>query len=370
VLDSALANVHNTVTGGGIAPKAIIVEIEDSRTYRLDTAALSTGTNGEVGTSVLLHCPLIIRAADNCRPIIELVEALAFRPAVMTGAKATDQETLFVRLEGLYIAREKHYALGKPLINRAAMGRLEIMNCTLDPGGFKKYICGPPDISVAPLLPAINLREPYGFSSAADEKAFDQVPEIVIQRSICGSIFTDEGYRLCIEDSIVESIPLKIGPATFDFAISGATDPKQGFAGTTIIRNVTILGRVAVNDITGSGGIFTGAVEAFDQQSGCLKYCYFADDTLPGSVKNTLPPHFACVFGNEARLLFTSRYFGNPSYCQLSLECDRRILEEGVGDDQMGAFNFLQETHKWRNLQIRFREFMPVGIKALLIPVT
>jgi hypothetical protein len=36
----------------------------------------------------------------------------------------------------------------------------------------------------------------------------------------------------------------------------------------------------------------------------------------------------------------------------------------------MGAFGFLREAHKWRNLQIRFREFMPVGVRPLLIAVT
>jgi len=105
-----------------------------------------------------------------------------------------------------------------------------------------------------------------------------------------------------------------------------------------------------------------------------VKYCYFADDSKslppPNEIKNRLPPHFACVFGHDARLLFTSEYFGDPAYCQLSRECDPRILEAGVGNDQMGAFNFLLEAHKWRNLTIRFREFMPVGIRPLLIPVS
>lgn len=371
VLTKALKNMHDIVTAGGKPPKAIVIEITDSRTYELDTGALDPATiNGEVGTSVLLHCPLIIRSADNCRPIIELVRPLAFRPVIITGANATEQETLFVRLEGLYLARTQNYIDGDPLISRAALGRLEILDCTLDPGGFRKYICGPPDVARAPLLAGINLKEPYGFANAADETAFDQTPEIVIQRSICGAVFTDEGYSLCIEDSIIESIPVKTGPNLTRLAVTGATDPIKGFAGPTTVRNVTILGRVRASTINGSGGIFTGAVEAFDQQVGCLKYCYFANDTAAGAVKNRLPQNFACISGKDAELIFTSDHFGHPGYCQLSLECDRRILEEGVGNDQMGAFNFLQEAHKWRNLQIRFREFMPVGIRPLLIPVT
>ena len=46
------------------------------------------------------------------------------------------------------------------------------------------------------------------------------------------------------------------------------------------------------------------------------------------------------------------------------------IRTRGPQNDAMGAFNFLLEAHRWTNLQIRFREFMPVGIKPLLIPLT
>jgi hypothetical protein len=89
-----------------------------------------------------------------------------------------------------------------------------------------------------------------------------------------------------------------------------------------------------------------------------------------------LPQHYACVSGrapiksDEARLEFTSEFFGDAAYGQLALAADFRIRERGPDDDQMGAFGFLLEAHKWRNLQIRFREFMPVGSRPLLIPVT
>jgi hypothetical protein len=69
-------------------------------------------------------------------------------------------------------------------------------------------------------------------------------------------------------------------------------------------------------------------------------------------------------------LEFTSEFFGDAAYGQLAAMTDFRIRERGPNDDAMGAFGFLLEAHKWRNLQIRFREFMPVGIRPLLIPVT
>jgi hypothetical protein len=359
----------------GIAARTTptVIEITDSRTHQVDIDALPStdcATEGGV-TSIKLNAPLIIRSADGERPVIELARPLAFRPAKLVGATATEQklldaqnEDLFVRLEGLYIARGMNFAPGQPLISRAALNKLEIMSCTLDPGGFRRF-----DGTRAPRLPAINLKEPYGFDSAADELAFKETPEIIVQRSICGAVFTDEGYTLCLSDSIIESNEDQDGARAF--AITGATNPDEDYAGATTIRNLTILGRVRTTSIEGAGGIFMGVVEAFNQQFGCLKYCYFADDSAtPAGEKNMLPPHFECVFGGDARLIFTSEYVGTPGYCQLSIECDPRILEEGVDMDQMGAFNFLQEAHKWRNLKIRFREFMPVGIRPLLIPVT
>ncbi len=376
VLKKALEDAR-AAAGAGNPMTAIVIEIKDSRRHPLDIAALNPAdVNDELGKSILLTCPLIIRAADGERPVISLAIPLAFRPIKVLGADAAEQarldaqvEALFVRLEGLYLARGLDFGAGLPLISRAALNKLEFISCTLDPGGFRYY-----NQTRAPLLPGIALKEPYGFNAAADEVAFKQSPEIIIQRSICGAVFTDEGYTLCLTDSIIESIPITVGLETFPFAVTSTTNPATGYAAPTTLRNVTVLGRVRVANIGGAGGIFTGVVEAFDQQLGCLKYCYFADDSLspppPNEVKNRLPPHFACIFGEDARLIFTSDYFGDPAYCQLSLECDPRLLDGGVDSDQMGAFNFLKEAHKWRNLQIRFREFMPVGIRPLLIPVT
>jgi hypothetical protein len=352
----------------------IVIEIADSRTHPLNLASLPTEDVVNEGgiLSIKLNAPLIIRAADEQRPIIELTQPLAFRPARVNGAAGAEQlqfdavmDALFVRLEGLYIARGLGFGAGLPLIARAALSKLEILSCTLDPGGFRRF-----DGTRAPLLPALKLLEPYGFADAEEAREFKQQPEIDIQRSICGALLTDEGYRLCCADSIVESVPVAVplgggGTRTDGFAITGATDPVNGYAGAAQVHNLTILGLVRAASITGSGVIFKGVLQAFDQQTGCLKYCWFADDPA-----NRLPQHYGCVSGADARLLFTSEYFGDAAYCQLSLESDQRILEQGVGGDQMGAFNFLLEAHKWRNLKIRFREFMPVGIRPLLIPVT
>jgi hypothetical protein len=61
---------------------------------------------------------------------------------------------------------------------------------------------------------------------------------------------------------------------------------------------------------------------------------------------------------------------GDPAYAQLTRTTDVRIRERGPGDDEMGAWNALREAHRWRNLQVRYGEFMPLGIRPVLIPVT
>ena len=68
--------------------------------------------------------------------------------------------------------------------------------------------------------------------------------------------------------------------------------------------------------------------------------------------------------------MFTSEVFGHEAYAQLALDADPRIKNRGPDDDQMGAYGFLLEAHKWLNLTIRLREFTPVGVRPLLIPAT
>jgi hypothetical protein len=36
----------------------------------------------------------------------------------------------------------------------------------------------------------------------------------------------------------------------------------------------------------------------------------------------------------------------------------------------MGAFGYLLGAHKWKNVGIRLREYTPIGVRPVLIPVT
>jgi hypothetical protein len=119
-----------------------------------------------------------------------------------------------------------------------------------------------------------------------------------------------------------------------------------------------------VAEAGGFGGIVTQRFAVLDNQRGCIKWSAFSGGA------NRLPPNHFCVQANDARIVFTSERFNDPGYAQLARETDRRVRELGPDDDAMGAFGFLLEAHKWTNLHVRLREFMPVGVRPLVVPVT
>ena len=351
----------------------LVIEIQDSLVHDLDLSApeLSGTTLVELGEhTLLLGSSIVIRAAGNHRPIIRLARPLRFRPTLVRAADPVDQPVvdaairdLLVRFEGVFmVAGAPAFPPGTALIMRAAVARLEIIDCTFDPGGYRRLQNVPGPQRALPRA-ALHLPEPYGFADPLDEDAFQPTPDVVVQRSICGALHLDEGYALVIEDSIIDAAEPGEPPGTA-FALAAATNPATAFSAPLVVTNATFFGRARVTSARGQGGIWTHRLVVFDHQNGCLKHCYFSGD---GDV---LPQNYACVRGDDAQLVFTSTWFGDPGYGQLALASDIRILTRGPGDEAMGATNFLFEAHKWTNLQIRLREFMPIGVRPLVVSVT
>jgi hypothetical protein len=223
----------------------------------------------------------------------------------------------------------------------------------------------------APIKTSIDLKIPFGFSDSSEEDAFNQVPTVVLDRSISGPIFIDKNYQLLkLVNSIIDArFGVNADPMLAGFAVSGSSSyPSTSWSAPVEIYGVTFFGRMRskkVQDVS-IGGIWVHRLEILDNQTGCIKFSYFSGN----GQDNRLPMHSACVFGNDAKLFFESEIFLNPSYGRLSHMADFRILERGPNDDAMGAFGFLLEAHKWHNLSVRYREFMPVGLRPLIIKVT
>ncbi len=344
-LQAALADMDS-------ATAPVIIEIHDSLVHPLDLAALP-GTSADGTRSLRLAQSLTIRAMGEHRPIVLLTQPLSLRPV---DAAAATPEYPQVRLQGLYLAPAATFA-GAALIDRVAVARLELLGCTLAPGGHSLR-----DGSRAPMQPALRLLEGYGFASAADVDAFVPTPDIVIQRSVVGALALDSRYRLDIQDSVVDAgLGFNDAPTGL-LAIGAATDPSTTWGAPLDFAGLTCFGAVRVAAVGGSGGIFTQRFEVLDNQHGCIKWSAFADTA------NRKPPNHFCVQG--ARIVFADERFNAPGYAQLQRETDRRVRELGPDDDAMGAFGFLLEAHKWTNLHVRLREFTPVGVRPLVVPIS
>jgi hypothetical protein len=354
-LEQALGNL-NTAAG------PVLVAIEDSLTYELDLSAVS-GTTTENGIVTLnLKYPLAIIAVDGNRPLIRLKRPLAFRPVEVTATGGENQSdvdalvaNLHVRLQGLYLTPDS--AAVSPLIERAALARLEISGCTLDPGCFMGL--KPPP---AAALVSMSLDAKFGFASSTDFQNFKLTPELVVSRCITGPLLMEAPYALSLQSSIIDAgaPPGVINPSAV--AVGSSADPLNDYGPPLSFQQVTFFGRCRIRTSSGSGGIFSHLLEVWNDQVGCIRQSSFAAEP------NRLPQNHECVTG--ATVNFTDSAWNQPAYAQLALDTDPRVLSEGPNNDEMGAFGFLLEAHKWRNLQVRLREFMPVGAQPELIPVT
>ncbi len=353
----------------------IAIEIQDSMVHVLDLSTVDGTTTEDGEPNLQLNKTLIIRVADGQRPIIKLKQPLRFRPknvrSTLTGEeeRAVEQQQfdaamddLTVRLEGLYIARDSSLSEEEPLIARTALHSLEIIGCTLDPGGHRLWDCTNKD-SREVIKPSLHLSNSYGFAAEDEKAAFNQTPEIILQRTIAGPLEIDDNYRLFLTDCILDAGKGVSDNPEEDFGVTNASDLSD-WGPPTEVSGLTVFGRMRVSSINGRGGIWVHALEVLNNQKGCIKFSYFS------GTGDRLPQNLGCVKGTEAKLHFTSEIFGEPAYGQLAHSSDFRIRERGPNDDAMGAFGFLLEAHKWRNLQIRYREFMPVGVRPLLVPVT
>lgn len=347
-LQETLGNLHQE-TG------PVVVEIRDSLVHELDPSTLA-GAVAEGGiVAVRLAHPLTVRAVGGSRPVVRLAAPLAFRPLDPTSPTTS---TVAVDLRGLFVTGGPGLTATDPLVARAAVARLELEGCTLDPGGHLER-----DGDRAPLQVALRLGNDYGFDDPDDEDAFAPTPDIVVSRSVVGSLALDDGYRLHLQESVVDGGDGPGDTPTNDPAV-GPASAGETHAAVTTVRGVTVLGRMRVRELRGSGGIFAQRLDVWNHQVGCLRHSWFSGDG------DHLPPHYACVSGPGTPVVLTSARHGQPGYVQLARGTGFEVTDRGPGDDAMGATGFLLEAHKWINLDVRLREFMPVGVRALVLPLT
>lgn len=233
------------------------------------------------------------------------------------------------------------------------LGKLEVNHCTLVPGGSLTAEGEPND------------------SDHLSVQAAD-LNEVEISSSISGKIILPAEMRsLTIRDSIVDAFG--------GLAIAGH-DADANHGPPTTIERTTVLGEVRVKELSlASESIFSGNVEALRKQSGCVRFCYLPDIGSQTPRRYRCQPDLALagVADSEkalvrARLVpsFTSKSYGVPGYCQLSLNCPHEIRTGAENGSEMGAFCRLMQPHRETNLRIRLEEYLPFGLEAGIIYVT
>lgn len=340
------------LTGLATAGPPRIIEIGDSMTHRLDLAAVADGVD-EDGPTLTLARPFWIRARTGQRPVVELRQPLRVRTADPFDPGLT--RALDIGIEGVLLTL-RGAPVQDAIVTRAAVNSLVFDGVTLNPGGHR-LLDGSPGGSRAPHQPALNLAPDLGFTDPAALEAFEELPEVKLIRSLAGPIAMGPRYRLGLTDSLVDG-----GDGR---AIAAVDDPASGFGPILTVAGATLFGTVRVRAADGQGGLFRDRLVVRDHQSGCLSYCYFSGDG------DRLPPHFACRFGPAERVAFTSVVHGQPGYGQLQrLRSSPGVLEDGPQADEIGAYGFALNTHKFKNLGIRLREFTPVGVRPAIATIT
>lgn len=352
------AGLRVALSGLATAGPPRIVEITDSMTHRLDLSTIDDIVD-EGGPTLTLARPVWVRAASGQRPVVELRQPLRLRAADPADAALT--RALDIRFDGVFLTRANAPA-ADAIVTRAAVNSLAFHGSTLDPAGHRT-LDGTAEGGRAAIQTAFALAADLGFADPAALETFDELPLIALDRCVSGPVLAAQDYRLALTDSVVDggAGPAEDAPGP---AIGNDADP-AGWGPQLTFARATLLGRCRVRSADGLGALFVHRLEVRDHQSGCIRTSRFAGDG------DRLPSHFACAFGPGAALSFDSTVFGEPGYAKLDrLRTDIRVLEDGPEADEMGAYGYRLDTHRWKNLRIRLREFSPVGVRPALVAAT
>ena len=345
----------------------LVIEIQDSLVHDLDLSApeLSGTTLVELGEhTLLLGSSIVIRCGRGDHwPIIRLARPLRFRPTLVRAADPVTSPsstqrygTCSRRFEGGVHGRRRPGLPAWHCPHHARSRRpAGDQDRTFDPGGYRRRQTVPGRQRALPRA-ALHLPEPYGFADPLDEDAFQPTPDVVVERSICGASASRRGLRAVIEDSIIDAAEPGGAPALAPLSLSS---PLPTLRRRSVRRSSSrmplssaapaSLQRAAWS--SGPIGSWCSTTKTAALRRPFLRRRRRAAAELRLRPRRRRP---ACVHQHVVR---RSRLW--PASPRLGHS--HLLARRGRGDEAMGATNFLFEAHKWTNLQIRLREFMPIG---------
>jgi len=120
----------------------------------------------------------------------------------------------------------------------------------------------------------------------------------------------------------------------------------------------TVAEKVAVKEIKASETIFIEQVTVLNNQTGCIRYCRLHESG------NKLPYTYKCT---TAPVTFCSTLPFSSCYLKLSRVCDQPAAIWAENGGEIGVYHKADYTRKKKNLAIKFKEYLPVGLKPVLI---
>lgn len=304
---------------------------------------------------------LEIRAAQGKRPLIRLLDYKVNQPdalRVSTEAEAGEQAD-GITLDGLLIA-------GRSVQIEGRIRDVAIRHCTLVPGWTIDEYCEPE----------------HGVEASLE--LIDTEACVQIERSILGTIrvvqnaVETEPISIEISDSIIDATERELE------ALCG---PDGTIAHAVLhIRRCTIMGTVQTHAIElAENSIFDGVARVARRQRGCMRFCYVPrpsrtprryncqpdlveravdeDESIDPTERDTIKRRER----DRVRPQFTSRRYGTPAYCQLSLLCAVEIRRGADDQSEMGAFHDLFQPQREANLRARIDEFAPAALDADIV---
>ncbi|RCJ29438.1 hypothetical protein A6770_22160 [Nostoc minutum NIES-26] len=204
---------------------------------------------------------------------------------------------------------------------------------------------------------------------------------IQINRSICGTLnLADTVPKVQISETIINSS--NANQAIIDIGNIGTAVEIQA---STIFGTCTTLG-----SLEASNSIFTAPVIVSNCQIGCVRFCYVPEGSrVPRRYRcqpqlvlqkaaqesqldsaDALSPAERNLILARVRPEFTSEYYGQPSYAQLSFGCAVEIRTGAEDGSEMGVFSYLQQPQRETNLRVSLNEYLRFGLAAGIIYVT
>lgn len=307
----------NALGGAGV------VEISDNGRYE-ETLSVDVADNAGIE----------LRAANGRHPHLALTGPLS-----VTGGEGSR-----FSINGCLVSGD---LLNVPNDGTNTLSQLEIVHCTFVPGRTL-YADGMPG---TPGAVSISIEQP-GVT-------------MTIEKSITGALRAVPESKVELFDSIVDATDVEaVAFADLDNDKPGAA--LSANASTVIgkiharefgtVSNSILLARLAAGDT------WNAAVWTERKQIGCVRFSFLPFDSI-------VPRRFRCQpdSTDSARCLsprFSSLNYGQAAYGQLSPYNAEEIWRGADDESEMGAFHHLYAPQRDRNLRIRLREYLRVGLEA------